>query len=275
MGYCDIFYANEEQYYSVNQSRFKFFLDLFQKETGLNWRNLVANSDIENDDFTKIFYELRYIILLYFPKYISTFFKLLEEWGFDVSSEIIDAMKVLCRNTINYIDEGIKEYLKLSPAIDYISNDKGKITIHSDEYGDYSFCSIRKYLALNEKALWLIKNYETQGFCHQMSWELMNYLEQANLITTLLPSYFEGQYYHTVIRNQDGLIIDIANEAVYSDDMRDFLFKGHDVIETEKKDLKIKLSDAIASEDDKSKSINFPNAMLLALHKEYQNINKR
>lgn len=116
----------------------------------------------------------------------------------------------------------------------------------------------------------MINQFTTQGYCHHLSWELMTYLEKANLVTSLLPAYYEGNYYHSVIRNQDGFIIDVANEAVYDDDTRDLLFKGHIVVETEKENLDKRLQEAIMDEDEESKESNFAKAMLLTLHKEYK-----
>lgn len=275
MGYSDIFYLKEEKFYLANQKLFKNFLDFFRRETGLDWQSLIAKTDIPVNDYRKLFYFLRQTIILNFPKYVPIFFKLLEDSGFDMSSEIIYAMKLIGKNTFDDLDEDLKQYILRSPIIDAVSSKKGKITIFSEEYGDYSFSSTKKYLYENKKALYLIQNYLTEGFCHQMSWEIMKYLNDASLITSLLPSYFEGEYYHTVIRDNNGLIIDSANEAVFDDDTRDFLFKGHDVVETKKIDLEYNLRQAIKDEDDKSKEIDFPPAMLLTLHQEFKNMNKR
>lgn len=180
-------------------------------------------------------------------------------------------MKLIGRNTTNILCEEIKQYVLLSPYINGITIHQGLISIYS-EFGNFSFYSTRKYLQENQKALKMINDYITQGYCHHLSWQLLNYLEKANLVTSLLPAYFEGNYYHSVVRNQDGFIIDVANEIVYEEEMRDFLFKGHIVVETEKENLDKRLQEAILDEDEESKKLNFTSAMLLTLHKEYKKL---
>lgn len=232
---------------------------------------MARKKDIPMDDYCKQFFLLKYIVNLYYPQYICKFFQRLEKSGFDVSSEVIDAMKLIGRNTTNTLCEEVKQYVLLSPYINGITIHQGIISIYS-EFGNFSFYSTRKYLQENQKALKMINDYITQGHCHHLSWQLLNYLEKANLVTSLLPAYFEGNYYHSVVRNQDGFIIDVANEIVYEEEMRDFLFKGHIVVETEKENLDKRLQEAILDEDEESKKLNFTSAMLLTLHKEYKKL---
>lgn len=273
MGYSDIFYLKEERYYSINQRLIKRFLDIFKSETGLNWQSILEKTDIPTDDYRKIFFFLRYTIIMNCPKYIPIFFKILEDCGFDMSSEVIYAMKLIGKNTFNKLDCGLEHFILSSPVIDSVTNKDGNITIFSEEFGNYSFISTRKYLYNNKRALFLIQRYLTEGYCHNISWELMKYLEDASLITSLLPSYFEGEYYHSVVRNSDGLIIDSANNIVIDDETRDYLFKSNDVVETRKENLEERLKEAIKDEDEESIKIDFPQALLLALHKESKKLN--
>ena len=83
-----------------------------------------------------------------------------------------------------------------------------------------------------------------------------------------MPSYFEGTHYHTVLRDNEGLIVDAAMEAVYTEDTRDMLFKADDICLTKKEEMDEKLNLAIEAEDEKSKNIDFPNAMLLTLYEQ-------
>ena len=274
MKYKDIFYLKEEQYYAINQRHFKNFVESFKNEFRIDITELAKSEGIPNNDFVKQFYLLKYAINLYYPKYIPEFFARLEASGFDVSSEIVDAMKTLGVNTIDALDEDLKQYILLSPYIQGLSINQGKIMIYSDEFGDYSFYSTRKYLLSNKKALAFIRKYVTQNYCHQASWSLIQYLDNANLLTSLLPAYFEGNYYHSVIRNQDGLIVDAANQVVYDEKTRDFLFKGNIVAETKKEHLNCQLQVAKEEEDHESKEIDFPKALLLALHRESKAMKK-
>lgn len=185
-----------------------------------------------------------------------------------MESEIINAMDLIGKNTINRLDDDIKAYIMLSPYIQGISNNAGQITIHSDEYGDYTFMSALKRFEENPVATDLIRKYITNTMCHQMSWELMKYVDDATLVTSLLPSYFEGNYYHTYIEEKEGRVIDIANNIAYPQELTDYLFKAHVVLKTMKTDMDKKLEMAIREEDEKSKQIDFPKAMLLVLHEE-------
>lgn len=275
MGYCDIFYANEGRYLSVNENHFKKFFDCFTKETGIDVCNLAISSGVSKDSYAEMFFYIRHIILMKYPKYVKYFFELLDVSGYDMSMEIIYAIRSIGKNATYSLDEDVIRYVLLSPYINAVTNDHGKITICSEEFGDYSFITTRKYLYENKKALYLIQNYITQGYCHIMSWELMKYLENVSLVTSLMPSYFEGTYYHSVIRDQNDLFIDAANEAVFDNDTRDYLFKMQDVVETKKEDLHSRLIEAKIVADEKSEDFGFNPALLLTLHKEYQNLNKR
>ena len=274
MDYQEIYYRNEKQYHSINQQHFQKFLNVFKKETGIDTSHLATKRGIPTNDYRKQFYYLKYMVFINYPKYIKEFYRILENSKFDMSSEIVDAMKLIGKNTIYTFDEDIRRYILLSPLIDDVVNDNGNISIYSDELGDYNFCSTRKYLYKNKRALYLIQNYLTQGYCHQMSWELMSFLEQANLITTLLPAYFEGTYYHTVVQNQDNFIIDIANEIVIDSNVRDSLFKGQIISSTKKQDLFSKLKEAKIKEAKIKEAKNyenedsFTNSLLLALYSE-------
>lgn len=180
MGYKDIFYQREEQYHSINQQHFK--IDITE---------MIRKKGIPSDDFCKQFFILKYMVNLYYPQYIYEFFHKLEESGFDVSSEIVDAMKLIGRNTINTLNESVKQYVMLSPYINDVAINNGKITIYSDEFGNYSFYSPRKYLQKNKKALKMINQFTTQGYCHHLSWELMTYLEKENLDKRLQEAIME------------------------------------------------------------------------------------
>lgn len=274
MRYKDIYYQKEEQYHSINQQHFKQFVESFTKDFKIDITEMTRKKGVQSNDYCKQFFILKYMVNLYYPQYIYEFFHRLEESGFDVSSEIVDAMKQIGRNTINTLNESVSQYVMLSPYINNVSINNGKITIYSDKFGDYSFYSTRNYLKENKKALKIINKYTTQGYCHHLSWELISYLEKVKLVTTLLPAYYEGNYYHSIVRNQDDFIIDVANEAVYDDDTRDLLFKGHIVVETEKENLDKRLQEAIMDEDEESKETDFVKAMLLTLHKESKKYKK-
>lgn len=271
MGYREIYDTYQEEYEKSNRVKFRAFLNAFKEETRLNIDYLMNAYQIDKSDAACEFYFLKWALFNYSRQHIPYFFELLESFGYDMFSEVIDTMQLIGKDTQKSVDPEVTRYAMLSPYINGITvhnNKPGLITIHSDDLGDYSFYPSRVYLKDNEEAVKLINKYETSGFCHQMSWEMMNHLENGELITSLLPLYFEGTHYHTVLRDNDGLVIYPANEAVYSEDTRDILFKAEDVCTTKKEDLDSKLKLAIEAEDEGSKMIDFPNAMLLTLHEQ-------
>lgn len=268
MGYQDIFYQNEEQYYLSNQLHFKKFIEDFKVQTGIDVRMEAIRFGISPRDYRSMFFYLKYKVKLCYPSYISFFYQLLEDSGYDVSSLVIEAMKQLGKGPR---DQDVFDYVKLSPYIDEVTTMKDKVTIHSETFGDFSFLPLRTYFRENKKALYLLKYFQTIGCCHQMSWELIKTLENSRLITSLLPSYYVGTYYHTVICDQNEFIVDAANEIVYDQETQDFLFQGTIVSNTKKEELEVQLAKAVAFEDEESKKKQFPKALLLALHSEMKN----
>lgn len=271
MGYNEIYDKYQTQYEISNRIKFREFVEAFKKETGVSADGLMEAYQVNHDDPASVFYFLKWVLFNYNRKYIPYFYELLDNFGYDMFSEIMDTMTLIGKDTHTNVSSDVINYSLISPYINRITVDqsqKGLITIHSDELGDYSFYPSRVYLNNNEGALNLINKYKTSGFCHQMSWELMNHHDKCTLVTSLLPSYFEGTHYHTVLRDNNGLVVDAAMEAVYTEDTRDMLFKPEDICITEKEDTERKLELAIEAEDEESKNIDFPNAMLLTLHEQ-------
>ncbi|MCX4364880.1 MAG: hypothetical protein OSJ70_03825 [Bacilli bacterium] len=271
MGYKDIYDTYQEKYEKTNRLKFREFLEAFKRETGVDISTLARAYDIDTQDAAKEFCFLKWCLFNYNHKPLSYFYELLEDFGYDMFSEIIDTMSLIGKDTKVMIDPDVVNYAKISPYINRITVDNrknGLVTIHSDELGDYSFYPSRVYLSNNTGALKLVNEYETAQFCHQMSWEMMNHFDKCELVTSLLPSYFEGTHYHTVLKNSEGLVVDAALEAVYTEETRDILFKAEDICLTPKEDLNAKLKLAIEAEDEESKKIDFPNAMLLTLHEQ-------
>lgn len=271
MGYKDIFRENQEKYEISNRIIFKKVLEIFKRETGLNVDHLLPVYQIDSSDPAQVFCFTKWFLFTNKQEYIPYFYKLLESFGYDMFSEVMDTIVLLGKNAEPRVHPDYVNYALISPYINRITVDNNKdglVTIDSEELGTYSFYPSRFYLQDNEPAINLIKNYVTQGFCHQMSWAMMDHIDKCELVTSLLPSYFEGTHYHTVLRNEEGLIIDVANEAVYSEDVRDMLFKSKDICSTAKEDADSKLKLAIEAEDEESKTTEFPNAMLLTLHEQ-------
>lgn len=271
MGYNDIYENHQGQYEKSNRVIFAKFLDTFKKETGLNMEHLLCAYQVDTTDPACEFYFLKWVLFNYSQKYLPYFYELLDSLGYDMFSEVIDTMKLIGKDSVDGIDNHVTAYAMISPYINGITVHKetpGLVTIHSDDLGDYSFYPSRMFLKGNKDALYLINEYITAGCCHQISWHMMGHHEKCELITSLLPSYFEGTHYHTVVKLASGMIVDSANDAVYTDETRDYLFKGEDICKTDKEDLNLRLEEAMKAEDEASKIEDFPEAMLLTLHEQ-------
>lgn len=110
--------------------------------------------------------------------------------------------------------------------------------------------------------------------CHNASWKVIQYLKNASLITELLPYYFEGTFYHSVVRDANGMIIDLANSAVYNEEIRKKLYHGQIICETKKGYLEKKLDEAIRFSSKEDIEEDFSKPLLLALHKQLKNKQK-
>ena len=264
MYFNNIFYLNEKQYRFINEICFKNFIKDFKKETGIDTYHDAIKKGISKNNYTEQFFYLRYRIFTNYKEYINEFFNLLENYGYNMINEIIRSMCLIGETTFIKLEDSIKNYVLLCPFINDIENNNGKITIHSNLFGDYSFITTLNYLSNNPDALSLIIYYVTKQYCHIMSWDLIKCLENASLITYNLPYYFFGYYYHTIIK-QDESIIDVANSFVIDEETRDRLFKGRLVVETPKEDLNKKLAEAknyLHPEED------FNKPLIIALNKE-------
>lgn len=271
MGYREIYDEYQTQYEKSNRVKFRALLDVFKEETGLNIDDFAPVFQIDTTDAAKEFYFLRWFLFNHCNKYIPYFYELLESFGYDMFSEIIHTMTIIGEETDTIVDPQVIEYSKINPYIDNVTVDQNKgglVTIYSEDLGDFSFYPSRVYLRNNADALKAINDFETLRQCHQISWKIAPDIDKCELITSLLPSYFEGTHYHTVLRDDKGMAIDASNQAVYTEDTRDMLFKANDICTTKQEDLDSKLQLAIEAEDEASKEEDFPEAMLITLHEQ-------
>lgn len=274
MDYESIFYQNEEQYTKINNERMKNFVYLFLKVSRINVEEINSIYDIKENDYMDFYDSLKKVVFRFYPNLIPIFYELLKQNGYNMIYEIQEDMFYLGSTTNKGLNKEEKNILKLSPFIKDIDYQQSKITLYSEIFGNYSFYSIRDYFRddyLVKKYIRKIRcssNDKKGGICHNSSWELMQLLNNASLVTELLPYCYESTYYHSVIRNEDGMIIDVANEVVYDEKIRKDLYQGKIICETKKDDLESNLYDAIVASQNPYIEEEFNEPLLLALHRQ-------
>ncbi len=266
MTYDNIFYENEDKYEIENQNIFKCFINSFLNKVDLNFDEVKLLYSGSNEDYITFFNYLSDYIYEYYPCYIEKFYELLKSFGYNMNYEIQNAMF----NLRNGITKETRNYVLKSPYINDIESKAGEIIIYSDKLGTHSFLPVKKYFkdSFDVKKFLKRNRRHLTGECHQRSWELLDILSNVNLVTSLLPYYFMGTIYHSVLRSDDNMIIDVANEIVYKNKVMDEVFGGKIVCETKKIDLESHLYEAIMASDDTNIEEEYSEPLILALHKQ-------
>ncbi|MDE5631068.1 MAG: hypothetical protein K2I70_05655, partial [Bacilli bacterium] len=126
MGYVEIYDKYQTKYETSNRIKFKAFLDIFKKETGINISSLASVYNVDITDPAKEFYFLKWVLFIYNRKYIPYFYELLDNFGYDMFSEVIDTMKLIGKDTHKNVASDIISYALISPYVDEITVDNGK-----------------------------------------------------------------------------------------------------------------------------------------------------
>ncbi len=273
MNYYKIYLENEGQYRDINRQKFREFITEFGNKTGLI--NLKVINSYENSEYEELYYRLREFVLTKHPEYRTLFYEILEQKGFQLKDEILLAMRIIGNEANTTLDSNIKDYLLLSPYINEIRTQEGKFYIQSNIFGDFSFDTTYHYLQNNPHLKDLFDFFLVKQHCYQASWELIKYLKDASLVTFLLPSYFEGNYYHAVVKDDKDLYIDLAYGCVYDEEVRKKLLAGEIVSEIKKEKIQESLEIAKAQESLESKKEDLPPTLVLALYDQSKNMTRR
>lgn len=275
MDYESIFYHYEEQYKNLNNERLKDFITLFCSKTKIDRREIELIYLVKEGDYEDLFLSLKDYTFKFYPQFISLFYQLLEESQYHMVYDLLDSMFILGSTTNKKLNREKSKMLLQSPYIQNISYENCKIMLNSP-LGNYAFYSLRDYFRGNYEVMsYLRKNIELGGHCHNVSWDLMSKLEKASLVTELLPFYYEGTFYHSIVKNNvDGMYIDLANEVVYDEEIRQNLYQGQIICEASKEELENHLYDAIVASNKPNIEDDFYKPLLLALHKQCKGIRK-
>ncbi len=157
---------------------------------------------------------------LYTTEYIDYFFEILKKYNYRMKQEIKDAMFILGHlyNPNKNIEE-IKRLLN-SPVLDDISfNGKNIFTILSREYGKLSFELASYHFKDNLRMNFYIEHEQLPARCHHHVYYMSKTLPDLYAMTSLIPSYFKGNYYHSYTYNKErNCIIDLCYNSIIDKD---------------------------------------------------------
>ena len=105
-----LYYEQEDYCSDINMVRFQEIIDNFYQSVGLNFDKLVT-ADINSDEPIEKFFYIRYLVMTVFKKYREEFFKVVEESGYNLNSELIDVMKLLGQQTNLRYAQDIIQYV--------------------------------------------------------------------------------------------------------------------------------------------------------------------
>lgn len=269
MDYESIFYEYEGQFTIKNNLLLKNVIDNFVRKTGIDIEEIKVMYSIDEDDYMTLYCCLKNYLYYLYPEHLPILYYFLKKYNFKMYFDYLDAIVMLGEEVNGHLDEKIKDFVIHSPNIDEIHYEKRLISMKINNGKEYSFYSAKDYFKNNSAIMNILKDKDfLVGNCHNVSWEVIKYLDNASLVTELLPYYFEGTFYHSVVKDEFGMFIDLANNAVYNEEVRKKLYHGRIICETKKGYLEEKLDEAINASSIENITEEFNKPLLLALHKQ-------
>lgn len=260
-----VYYENEAKYLKVNNECFKKIIDLFCLNTGLDLSPIMGKSNM--DYISLVFYLDDYLCKSH-PEYVSVLYGIMSKMGFNSLHHIYGYIKELSFEETSELNQDVRNSISGCSCVDDIKLEDGNISVYSDLLGTFSAIRLRKYFEGNSSVLEYLNNTYLSNRCHHVSFELMAYIPGATLVTYLLPSYFLGTYYHSVVRDANGMVIDPVVGIVLDEDTRTRLFGGTIVTETKGSELLDRFLEADEVADDKWKEICSSPALTIAIHEQ-------
>ena len=245
MNNSKVYYEMELQYDSINVRCYEDFIRNFYAEIGFSLDDFIP-AYVDITDISKKFAYIRYLVLVYLKKYKDIFYNLLYKSGYNMSLEVIDSLVALCDFDGANIDNEVLNLVLKSPYVQNLKINGDKIKLISDEFGSFDVMSVKSYFKNDRDAYNLFTFGDVSHRCHSLSMCLLDNVEGASIVTSLLPSYFVGTYYHTYLENNAGLIIDGANQIVLPKEQYERLFKVKKVVSSKKSELFAQYVDAVS-----------------------------
>lgn len=271
MDYESIFFEYEEQYTIKNNIRLKKVIDNFVKKVDIDIEEVKTIYSVSENEILGLYCCLKDYLYYRYPSYLPCLYYFLKKSNFKIYYDYLDAILLLGENVNGYLEDDLKKFVLHSPFIDDIRYENGLIFLKINNGKEYSFYSTKDYFKNNSSVQYILKDKDfLVGNCHNASWKIIKHLGNVSLITELLPYYFEGTFYHSVVRDENGMIIDLANNAVYSEEIRKKLYHGRIICETKKGYLDEKLEKAIRNSFQEDITDSFNEPLLLALCKQAQ-----
>lgn len=246
-----------------SEVRFKAFFEYFMELTDNCFIKCFPDNIVS---YTEAFYYLKDLVFKNMPSMLPIFYEILMSMDYNINMEIIDAIKLLASHgSIRSLKESI-DYLLNSSLINEIRMINKKIVLDTEQ-GVFNFTRLTDYFEDNVLAKKYIQLYDLSNLCHQASWELMEYIDDCNLITSRIPVYFGSECLHTYLQdNKTGNIIDPAHRAMFSLDNYERLFNPTIISKTPKKEAIYEYQEAMKSKD--FKDTNFAEPLVIALRKK-------
>ena len=272
MEFDEIIYQNEEQFDEPNNNWIYDFVFSFLEENHLCTKEqFLQNYPLEELNPYTLFDLLRNYLEDYHKELLNPFYEAYVKKNGNLNFLITCDLRILGKTTIGKLNRSILERLSNRPYFGKISYEEKKIHVTLSSGKEYSFYSIYDYFAKNSKMFEYIMDYRNELFaqCHTDAWDTAHLLNDTTLLTELIPNCFVGTYYHSIVEDNNGMYVDLANEIVYDEEVRYDLFQAEIVSETKKEELHQKLEEAKEYFGESP----YAEALLIATHQ--QAINRR
>lgn len=273
MTYQELFYQFEEQYDKENNTSFLMFLKEFLQEYQLpSLEKFARVNQIDIQNGYRLFHCVIDYIYSYSPELISSFYEKYLKFNGNLNACIIDDMYVLGDTTNKKEKKFLCDSFSNNPHIETITYENKEFKMELTSGNKYSFYSIYDYFRGSLLMMYFIRKNrkKLKGDCHNVSVFVLKALDHSTLITELIPDYFVGTYYHSIVKDENGLFIDLANHIVYDERVRNELFQGEIVCETKQEDFKTKLEEAYAYFGESP----YAEAILIAEHQQALELKK-
>lgn len=265
MTYQQIFDEYEGKYRIQNNEIYRKLLEEFKKCSGIDWRAVAEREKIASFQYKDVFWALHSLLFNHEAgnQFIPLFYQTLEHFGYNLTEDYVSFVRLIGQYTEYGLSNCVRNFVVKAPYIEKVIEKKGTVTVHSEQLGNITFCSIKKYFGENYFMKMLLQDDKVKGQCHNVSWSLMDYMPGSTLVTSLMSNSFVGTAYHSVIRDKDGFIVDAASSCVYKEKDYHQLFQDEIICETREEKRYEDLSRTSLLE-----GRNMANALVLALHEQ-------
>lgn len=211
----ELYHENEARRQAQERETFLQFVAEYHKVSSFWSVDSLFPANINYEEVIDNFYYLRYLVLTYEEKHLAHFFELLQKYGYYMERELFDMLKLVGKED-DLTQDSIDLMLR-SPFVQDIKVDSDEVKVTSERYGVFKVISAKNYFKDNINAQSLFSYGDVSHICHTLTATLLHEVDDSKIITSLLSSYFGGRYYHSYLRDKNGMIVDGANKIVLSE----------------------------------------------------------